>query len=73
MLFECVGLHACLFTTYVSDSYGGHMKVSDSLELELQVAVSHCTFWGSKLGPLQEESLLLATELSLKPLERVNV
>jgi hypothetical protein len=49
------------------------MKVSDSLVQELQVAVSHCTFWGSKLGPLQEESLLLATELSLKPLERVNV
>lgn len=36
----------------------------DPLELELQVVLNHCECWESRLGPMQEQLVLLTTEPS---------
>lgn len=48
------------------DPHGGQKRVSDLLELELQVTVNHQH--GSR-ERLQEHSVLLATHLPLQPLQ----
>lgn len=45
-------LHVCLHTMYMPGTYGGHKKVSDLLELELQMTEPPCRCWESNPGPL---------------------
>lgn len=39
-------------------------RVSDPLQMELQMVISHCV---SSLSPLQEQQILLTTETHLPP------
>lgn len=53
----------------------GQKRVSDLLELELQLVVklSNVVAWvlGTELGPLQEQQVLLSVEPSLQPLKEL--
>ncbi|KAM7328484.1 hypothetical protein ACRRTK_012576 [Alexandromys fortis] len=61
---SCSLFKKCLFN-FILCAIG--MKVSDSLELELQTVVScHVGAWELNLGPLGEQSVLLTTEPSLQ-------
>jgi hypothetical protein len=53
-------------TMYVLGACGSQKRASDSLELELQMALKHHT------GPLQEQLVLLDAEPSLQPQERTS-
>lgn len=41
LMHKCMCLHICMLTTKVPGTHGGQKRLSDSLELGLQIAVSH--------------------------------
>lgn len=58
----CLSIHLyrCVHITCVPCAHGGQ-KVSDTLELELQMVVSHAWgCWQPNVGPLQEQLVRLA-------------
>lgn len=57
-------LHACLCTICMPGACGGRKTASVPLGLKLQTAVSHTWVLKLNLGLLEEQPLLLTTELS---------
>ena len=55
----------CLPASCACSVLEGHRRASDSLELELQMGVSH--LWELNSGSPEEQSLLLTAEPSLQP------
>ena len=63
-------MYICAQHVYNAHRY--QKRVSDPLELELQLVVSHYVGAGkSNHGPLQEQSVLLNIEPSFQPLEYI--
>lgn len=55
----CVYASVCMYSTLRADVYGGQRKVSDSLDLKLQVVVSCLTrVLGNKLKSCVKAALL---------------
>lgn len=58
----------CVRTTYAPDAHKGEKKESDSRMLELGNGCEpSCGCWEPNPSPLQEQPVLLTTELSLQP------
>lgn len=56
---------ACMCTKCVPGAYRGQKRVSDPLLLKLLMVLSHCEYWELNLSLLQEQEMLLASELPL--------
>ena len=69
-LFYGCGCSVCLLHV-VPGVCRGQMKLSVSLELELDDQESPSRSWESKPGPLEEQQVLPVTELSLAPVYHV--
>lgn len=63
----CVGVFACIFVcvplTCTPGVQGGQKRLLDSLELEFWMVLNHHVVQGTDLSPLQEQYVLLTTEL----------
>jgi hypothetical protein len=72
VLCVCVCVYTCTCVlpecmhciTYMSSAHVGQKKVSDPLNWELQIVVSHQMGGTPNPGPLQEKKMLLIAELS---------
>lgn len=63
-LFDVYEYLTCIYYAYRDQQW-----VLDYPRLELKMIVSRCGCWGLKLGPLEEQPLVLTLESSHQPLQ----
>jgi hypothetical protein len=65
-MYECF---ACMYTLYMTGTWGNQKKASDPLELESQVVVTHRVHAGNCIWIffLKEKQVFSTTEPSLQP------
>ena len=64
-MYVCV--YVCMYTTCMFGAHGSQKRVSDLLEVELQIVVSHQGCREPKLCSLEEQQVLFIAEPSLHP------
>jgi hypothetical protein len=65
-------LHVCISTTLVLNAYGGQKRVSDPLDPEFQMVLSHTVDAGNRIQVL-EKPVFFATSPSISPAQRKHV
>lgn len=58
------GMYLCICTTHMSGAFRGHKKVSNSLEMELQVVMNA---WIKLMNPGRAASVLIYRAISQDP------